>query len=55
MNAALCAASGFVFCYRCLSGHVREHGECPVTGLACGEEGIVRLYDDEEAVGVEGR
>eukprot|EP00903_Cladosiphon_okamuranus_P013504 g12577.t1 len=51
MNPALCAASGFVFCYRCLSSHVREHGECPVTGLACGENGIVRLFDDDEAGG----
>eukprot|EP00904_Undaria_pinnatifida_P005953 jgi/Undpi1/2488/HiC_scaffold_13.g05867.m1 len=51
VNATLCAPSGFVFCYRCLSGHVREHGECPVTGLACGEEGIVRLFDDEGVVG----
>ncbi|CAN0326955.1 unnamed protein product, partial [Hapterophycus canaliculatus] len=48
---ALCAASGLVFCYRCLSAHVREHGECPVTGLACGEDGVVRLFDDEEVGG----
>ncbi|CAM9976113.1 unnamed protein product [Ectocarpus sp. 8 AP-2014] len=51
VNAALCAASGFVFCYGCLSAHVREHGECPVTGLACHEEGIVRLFDDDETGG----
>ncbi|CAM9960687.1 unnamed protein product [Ectocarpus sp. 6 AP-2014] len=51
VNPALCAASGFVFCYGCLSAHVREHGECPVTGLACQEEGIVRLFDDDETGG----
>lgn len=27
---------------------MREHGECPVTGLACGAAGVVRLYDDDE-------
>ncbi|CAM9254317.1 unnamed protein product [Scytosiphon promiscuus] len=48
VNPALCAASGFVFCYRCLSSHVQEHRECPVTGLACEEDGVVRLFDDEE-------
>ncbi|CAN0071698.1 unnamed protein product, partial [Discosporangium mesarthrocarpum] len=45
-NASLCRASGFVFCYSCLSGHVRERSECPVTGLPCGLESVVKLFDE---------
>ena len=37
--------SGYVFCYRCLFLHVREHGCCPLTNVACSESQIVRLYD----------
>ncbi|CAN0160617.1 unnamed protein product [Ascophyllum nodosum] len=51
VNPALCAVSGFVFCYLCLTRHVREHGECPVTGLTCREEDVVRLFDDEDRGG----
>ncbi|CAM9704058.1 unnamed protein product [Choristocarpus tenellus] len=47
VNASLCKASGFVFCYGCIAGHIRERGECPVTGLPCGPSSVVKLFDEE--------
>jgi peroxin-12 len=40
------SSSGFVFCFKCLVVHIRTYGpKCPVTGLACQESQIVRLYE----------
>ncbi|KPJ13419.1 Peroxisome assembly protein 12 [Papilio machaon] len=36
--------SGFVFCYGCVSRHVRANGTCPVTKLPTTERTLVRLY-----------
>jgi peroxin-12 len=43
-NPALAVASGHVFCYPCLTAHVRAHGCCPVTRVATGLDGVRRLY-----------
>jgi hypothetical protein len=46
-----CAStSGYVLCYMCLLPFVREYHKCPVTGLACGELDIIRLYEESAAV-----
>ena len=40
------STSGYVFCYKCLVLHLRQNGSyCPVTGMPCGEEKVVRLYE----------
>jgi peroxin-12 len=62
LDASLCAlcnrkrtnpcvsTSGYVLCYMCLLPYVREHHKCPVTGVACGELDIIRLYEESAAV-----
>jgi hypothetical protein len=40
------SSSGYVFCFRCLVMYMRMHGpRCPVTGLACTESNLIRLYE----------
>jgi peroxin-12 len=39
------STSGFVYCFQCILPHVQRHGTCPVTGVACPEERLVRLYE----------
>ncbi|CAG9558871.1 unnamed protein product [Danaus chrysippus] len=38
--------SGYVFCYTCISRHLRRSGSCPVTRLPASERSLVRLYLD---------
>jgi len=38
--------SGYVYCYKCLVLHIRQKGEyCPVTGMRCPENKVVRLFE----------
>ena len=40
------STSGYVYCYKCLVLHIRSVGKyCPMTGMACNEENIVRLFE----------
>lgn len=39
------STSGYVFCQRCLTLYVRQHGKCPLTGRDCPESRITRLYE----------
>ncbi|VVC88291.1 unnamed protein product [Leptidea sinapis] len=39
-------AGRYVFCYTCVSRHVRSRGECPRTRLPASESSLVRLYVD---------
>ena len=40
------STSGYVYCYKCLVLHIRNVGKyCPMTGMACNEENIVRLFE----------
>jgi Pex2 / Pex12 amino terminal region len=41
------STSGFVYCHKCLITYVREYGTCPLTGIACPEDRIVRIYGSE--------
>ncbi|XP_059054764.1 peroxisome assembly protein 12-like [Achroia grisella] len=38
--------SGYIFCYVCISRHVRSRGACPVTRCPAGDGSLVRLYVD---------
>lgn len=42
------STSGHVFCLTCLLPYVKAHGRCPVTGQACSETCIVRLYEPRQ-------
>lgn len=47
------STSGYVFCYKCLVMHLREKGEyCPMTGMHCPENRVVRLYEPTASRGV---
>lgn len=40
------STSGYVYCYKCLVSHLRNEGEyCPVTGMTCYENKVVRLFE----------
>ena len=40
------STSGHVFCYKCLVLKVRDNGgRCPLTGMACEEEQVVRVFE----------
>ncbi|XP_063896529.1 peroxisome assembly protein 12 [Helicoverpa armigera] len=38
--------SGYIFCYSCISKHLRSHSACPLTRLPAAETDLVRLYLD---------
>ncbi|KAJ0173377.1 hypothetical protein K1T71_011553 [Dendrolimus kikuchii] len=38
--------SGYIFCYVCISRHVRAHACCPLTRCPAAEASLVRLYVD---------
>ncbi|CAK1552415.1 unnamed protein product [Leptosia nina] len=38
--------SGYIFCYTCISRHLRSTNQCPVTRLPANERSLVRLYLD---------
>lgn len=38
--------SGYIFCYVCISRHVRANNRCPVTRCPAAEGSLVRLYVD---------
>jgi len=37
--------SGYVFCYKCITGHLKKHQYCPVTNYPATMEDLVRIYD----------
>lgn len=37
--------SGMVYCYLCILEVLREKGQCPVTGIPCKEEDLLRIFD----------
>ena len=40
------STSGYVYCYKCLVSHIRNVGEyCPMTGMPCWEDRVVRLFE----------
>lgn len=37
--------SGYVFCFKCVTKHLRKHQYCPVTNYPATLEDLVRIYD----------
>lgn len=44
------ASSGYVFCYLCLLDFVRNSPFCPVAGIPCTENDILRIYEDNNDI-----
>jgi hypothetical protein len=40
------ASSGYVFCYLCLIKFIKDSPFCPITGIPCNENDILRIYED---------
>jgi len=45
---ACVSTGGYIFCYACLRKHLHQSAACPVTGLYCSENDIIRLFEDDE-------
>ena len=43
-NPACLSTSGYVFCYVCITGHIRDKRACPVTKIESSEDQIIRIY-----------
>lgn len=37
--------SGYVFCYKCITKHLKKHHFCPVTNYPATMDDLVRIYD----------
>ncbi|CAD6998940.1 peroxisome assembly protein 12 [Ceratitis capitata] len=40
-----CSISGYVYCWRCIISHLKEHSTCPVTGYQITVDDLVRIYE----------
>ncbi|EDW45443.1 peroxisome assembly protein 12 [Drosophila sechellia] len=40
-----CSVSGYVFCWKCIVSHMKEHGTCPVTQYPISLDDLVRIYE----------
>ncbi|XP_037710796.1 peroxisome assembly protein 12 [Drosophila subpulchrella] len=40
-----CSVSGYVFCWKCIVSHMKEHGSCPVTQYPISLDDLVRIYE----------
>ncbi|XP_001356739.1 peroxisome assembly protein 12 [Drosophila pseudoobscura] len=40
-----CSVSGYVFCWKCIISHMKEHGTCPVTSYPISLDDLVRIYE----------
>ena len=38
--------SGYCCCYPCLFKYVKEHRKCPITGVECDVQQLVKIYED---------
>lgn len=39
------SVSGYVYCYKCITNHLKKHKSCPVTNYPCTMEDLVRVFD----------
>ncbi|KAL7742425.1 hypothetical protein ACLKA6_019056 [Drosophila palustris] len=44
-TATACAVSGYVYCWKCIVTHLKEHGNCPVTKYPITIDDLVRIYE----------
>ncbi|XP_068141532.1 peroxisome assembly protein 12 [Drosophila tropicalis] len=40
-----CSVSGYVYCWKCIINHLKEHGACPVTNYPISLDDLVRIYE----------
>lgn len=43
-NPSVLVTSGHVFCFACISEHMKKEQKCPVSGLESGLSSIRRIY-----------
>ncbi|XP_059156582.1 peroxisome assembly protein 12-like isoform X2 [Physella acuta] len=46
-NSTALTVSGFVFCYPCISDHLRQNKFCPITGYPATSENLVKIYEQD--------
>lgn len=39
------SVSGYVYCYKCITKHLKKYYYCPVTNYPCTIDDLVRIYD----------
>lgn len=44
--ATILRISGYVFCYKCITKHLKKHNFCPVTTYPATVDDLVRIYDN---------
>jgi peroxin-12 len=44
--ATILRISGYVFCYKCITKHLKKHNFCPVTNYPATTDDLVRLFDN---------
>jgi peroxin-12 len=44
--ATILRISGYVFCYKCITKHLKKHNFCPVTNYPATVDDLVRIFDN---------
>lgn len=39
------SVSGYVYCYKCITNHLKKHQYCPVSNYPCTMDDLARVYD----------
>lgn len=39
------SVSGYVYCYKCITNHLKKHQSCPVSNYPCTLDDLVRVFD----------
>ncbi|RUS89238.1 hypothetical protein EGW08_002981 [Elysia chlorotica] len=47
VNSTALSVSGYVFCYLCITEHVRKEKCCPITGYPATSEHLVKIYEQD--------
>ncbi|KAK3770139.1 hypothetical protein RRG08_007050 [Elysia crispata] len=47
VNSTALSVSGYVFCYLCITEHVRREKCCPITGYPATSEHLVKIYEQD--------
>lgn len=50
VNPAVCSTSGYVYCLTCILPFIRQYKKCPISGRACEEVNLVRLFEPRQQV-----
>ena len=41
------STGGYVFCYHCLLAALRQKTVCPISGIQCEENDVIRMFEDD--------